>query len=350
LQKGEIVTLTGEVTEGWTQVKHNGDIGWVSTQYLNKIAPETQSKPTVQETPKTSTTTQTKTTTAEKTQTTTQTQTATGGTSTTTQTKTTATGSFQINGTTLTKYNGNEKSVIIPNTVTTIGDEAFSGNTNLTSVTIPASVTSIGENIFWSCTNLTDINVEAGNSMYSSSGGVLLDKSGKLLLLCPNGKGAFTIPSSVTTIKPRAFDRCNRLTSVTIPNSITSIGDYAFYNATGLKSVTIPSSVTSIGDSAFAQSGLTSVTIPASVTTIGQSAFQSSHLTSVTFAGSIARGNWGNRPFPDAASVIDSRGRTGVQYTPFENAYFNDGTGTVPNGIPGTYVYDSSVGGMWQRQ
>ena len=99
---------------------------------------------------------------------------------------------------------------------------------NLTSVTIPNSVTSIGGDAFRGCTGLTSV----------------------------------TIPNSVTSIGSYAFYNCTGLTSVTIPNSVTSIGSWAFSGCSGLTSVTIPNSVTSIGSAAFAGcSGLTSVTI-----------------------------------------------------------------------------------------
>ena len=122
--------------------------------------------------------------------------------------------------------NGN---VIIPASVTSIEERAFSGCGGLTSVTIPASVTSIEERAFSGCSGLTSV----------------------------------TIPSSVTSIGRSAFSICSGLTSVTISEGVTSIGDYAFYDCSGLTSVTIPSSVTSIGSSAFSGcSGLTSITLP----------------------------------------------------------------------------------------
>ena len=105
----------------------------------------------------------------------------------------------------------------IPDSVTSIGNDAFLGCGSLTSVTIPNSVTTIGSSAFGSCTSLTSV----------------------------------TIPDSVTTIGDEAFYGCFSLTSVTISDSVTTIGNYAFCDCSSLTSVTIPDSVTSIGDSAF---------------------------------------------------------------------------------------------------
>jgi hypothetical protein len=139
--------------------------------------------------------------------------------------------------------------VTIPNSVTSIGIQAFMDNA-LTTVTIPNSVTSIGTNAF-----------------------------------ADNALTTVTIPNSVTSIGYGAF-YTNALTSVSIGNSVTSIGDYAFRD-NPLTSVTIPNSVTSIGVGAFEDNLLTSVTIPNSVTTIGNSAFANNALTTVTIGNSV---------------------------------------------------------------
>ena len=143
----------------------------------------------------------------------------------------------------------------IPESVTSIGDEAFSNCSSLTSVTIPDSVTSIGYRAFYYCTSLTSI----------------------------------TIPDSVTSIGSFTFDGCWSLTSVTIGNSVTSIGDYAFRVCSSLTSVTIPDSVTSIGYEAFSNCrSLTSVTIGKRVNWIGVGAFgYCTSLTSVTIPDSV---------------------------------------------------------------
>ena len=183
-------------------------------------------------------------------------------------------------------------SVTIPDSVTSIGKWAFSECKSLTSVTIPGSVTSIGVGAFASCTSLTGIWVAEGSSHYSSdASGVLFNKDMTTLVQCPGAFAAYTIPDSVTRIGERAFYYCTSLTSVTIPNSVRSIGKWAFRGCSSLTSVTIPNSVTSIDDGTFAScTSLTSVTIPNSVTYFGEWAFDDcTSLTDVYYAGSKAQ-------------------------------------------------------------
>ena len=156
---------------------------------------------------------------------------------------------------------------IIPNSVTSIGEFAFSDCSGLTSVAIPNSVTSIGESAFARCSGLTSVTFNAEKCTYMGS------DSYPVFNDCIN-LTTLNIGNKVTTIPNSAFRDCSGLSSVTIPNSVTSIGDYAFSSCSGLTSVTIGNSVTSIGDYAFSScSGLTSVTIGNSVTSIGDYAF-----------------------------------------------------------------------------
>ncbi|MCI7430397.1 MAG: leucine-rich repeat domain-containing protein [Bacteroidales bacterium] len=184
------------------------------------------------------------------------------------------------------------KDLVISNSVTSIGNYAFSGCSGLTSITIPNSVTSIGEYAFSGCSGLTSITIP--NSVTSI---------GEYAFKYCSSLTSVTIPNSVTSIGRSAFYGCSGLTSVTIPNSVTSIGSYAFYGCSGLTSLTIPNSVTSIGSYAFEEcSGLTSVTIPNSVTSIGMYAFEGcSGLTSVL---------WNAKNFADFSSR---------DYAPFYN-------------------------------
>ena len=102
---------------------------------------------------------------------------------------------FNKNRTTLIAYRAKETNYTIPNSVTTIGEHAFSDCDSLTSINIPNSVTTIGKGAFSYCDSLTSIN----------------------------------IPNSVTTIGEGAFSHCDSLTSINIPNSVTTIEDGAFY-------------------------------------------------------------------------------------------------------------------------
>ena len=167
--------------------------------------------------------------------------------------------------------------LIIPNSVTSIGNSAFANCSGLTSVTIGNSVTSIGSSAFSYCSGLTSVTIGSG-----------VTSIGNYAFRECSGLTSVTIPNSVTSIGSSTFYNCSGLTSVTIPNSVTSIGSSAFYGCSGLTSITIPNSVTSIGNYAFYGSGLTSVTIPNSVTSIGINAFANcSKLTSVTIPNSV---------------------------------------------------------------
>lgn len=183
-------------------------------------------------------------------------------------------------------------SITIPDSVVSIGNEAFFG-CGLTSITIPDGVTNIGDYAFRVCFNLTGINVSAGNTAYCSENGVLYNKEKTEIICFPNKKPdtMFIIPSSVTSIAVGAFAECHSLTSIIIPNGIESIGNDVFNSCSSLTSITIPDGVTSIGDKAFfGCTSLTSVTIPNSVTSIGNDAFKDcdSDKLKVNYIGSPA--------------------------------------------------------------
>ena len=173
-------------------------------------------------------------------------------------------------------------SVVIPDSVTSIGDHAFYNCSGLTSVTIPDGVTSISDYAFNNCSSLTSIAIP--ESVTSIGSYAFYDCSSLT---------SVTIPDGVTSISRSTFRGCSSLTSVTIPDGVTSIGEYAFAYCSDLRNVTLPNSVTSIDDNAFVDCGLLSITIPDSVTSIGDSAFKScSFLREITlpFVGATKGG------------------------------------------------------------
>ena len=166
-------------------------------------------------------------------------------------------------------------SIEIPNSVTSISSFAFYYCTGLTSVVIPNSVTYIGNGAFRYCDGLEQMTVEMGNTVYDSRdncNAIIETASNTLIAGCRNT----VIPNSVTSIGDYAFSQCYGLTSIEIPNSVTSIGEGAFESCTSLTSIEIPNSVTSIGYAAFYYCyGLTSMTVHAEMPpTLGEYAFE----------------------------------------------------------------------------
>ena len=203
--------------------------------------------------------------------------------------------------------------------VTNIGQEAFSGS-NITSIVIPESVQTIGASAFYSCYELTSISLPENLKNIDFATFAYCKKLPKI-----------TIPRNVTSIGPSAFYGCYVLDSLTIPENVTSIGEKAFYSCSSLKTIIwnaykyentieksplydianalrtiifgdsmthipnhmcynlklnkiiLPIGLESIGDMAFSGSNITSIVIPDSVQTIGASAFHSCYeLTSIS--------------------------------------------------------------------
>ncbi len=136
-------------------------------------------------------------------------------------------------------------------------------NQNIKSYVIPSSVTSIGKGAFSFCDSLSEIVI-------SSS----VTSIGDLAFSCCRSLSEIVIPSSVTSIGVGAFSSCDSLSEIVIPSSVTSIGDCAYSYCRSLSEIVIPSSVTSIGVGAFSFcDSLSEIVIPFSVTSIGDSAF-----------------------------------------------------------------------------
>ena len=260
-------------------------------------------------------------------------------------------------------------SVSIPNSVTTIGEMAFARCGNLTSVNIGNSVSEIGDWAFVSCSSLTSIVVDNGNSKYDSRNNcnaIIETASNTLIAGCMStvipgsvisiGYSAFydssgltsvDIPNSVTTIGKAAFHGCSGLTSVTIPNSVTTIDDYAFQSCSNLTSVDLPNTITAISDGVFGWCyNLTSVDIPNSVTTIGNSAFYNcSQLTNVDIPNSVT--TIGNGAFMYCSGLTNLDIPNTVNYIgQGAFSYCTDLTNvTIPNSV--THIEEEAFSCCW---
>ena len=165
--------------------------------------------------------------------------------------------------------------------VTKIPDEAFSGS-RLQSIVIPNSVTEIGEYAFDGCSKLTDTQLPDG-----------LKKIGSFAFRSCESLQDIAIPKSVTEIGKYAFDSCSKLTDIQLPDGLKKIGNYAF-NSTSLESITIPQNITEINEGTFWMcEKLKSITIPQAVTEIGSNAFGYCNITKIQLPENLKKiGNY----------------------------------------------------------
>ena len=168
-------------------------------------------------------------------------------------------------------------SVIIPNSVTHIGTNAFDSCTKLKHVTIGANVKDIGKDAFSNCPNIYSVAWNAKNCTSWGFG---------------SNVTSFTLGSDVEVIPDGLCYGMYLLNNVNIPNGVISIGNSAFYGCSGLTSITIPNSTIYIGSNAFANcTGVPLLDIPNNVTKIGENAFENVQM--IRYCG-IAQGQpWG---------------------------------------------------------
>ena len=193
-------------------------------------------------------------------------------------------------------------SITIPDSVTSIGNSAFSNCTKLQSITIPDSVTSIGYNAFERCYSLTSVTLgngitHIGTNAFNGCNSLTDVTIAEDIQLTSIEYGTFndcyylaniTIPDSVTSIGKYAFSNCRSLTNITIPDGVITIGERAFYYCESLQSITIPSSVTSIGEEAFYYcTSLKNLTVENYATSIGKGAFSSCPIENATIPSTV---------------------------------------------------------------
>lgn len=163
--------------------------------------------------------------------------------------------------------------VMLPNTITNIGNYAFYGCSKLPCITIPDSVTNIGDFAFSYCSQMTNANLGNGitsiafetfyycTQLQNVGLGSNLNNIGIQAFMDCSSLAKVTIPDSVTCIQFGAFRSCSSLTQILIPGSVTTIESGAFYACASLTNVTVPNTVSRIGSSVFSNSGLVRVTV-----------------------------------------------------------------------------------------
>ena len=202
----------------------------------------------------------------------------------------------------------------IPNTISTIGNNAFVGCSRMTSVDIPNSVTSIGDAVFSGCSSLTAVD----------------------------------IPGSVRSIGRSAFKNCTGLTAVEIGNSVTSIGNSAFLDCPNLETVYFnATNCTNCGNSSYPAfpSTLKNVTIGSNVKKISDIAFNNcTELVRVAYPNTVTN------PFPDNANTYF------YSYEPTQVSLINNGIYSADGNtlyfapwIKGSYVVPSSITAIGEK-
>lgn len=230
---------------------------------------------------------------------------------------------FQMNGTILVKYTGTAKTVSVPASVETIGEEAFAEHTEIETIQfkgnkvtdvlyrafagcngireikLPDSVEELGNGVFSDCTSLKKVEFGIGlhklgigpfanclsletltipknNTSFTMDDSCLYDKDKTIiyLMLPTRKKEAYTMPSTITDIAEYAFWDCENLKGISLSSNLKEIPDYSFANCKSLKGITISYSVNNIGLKAFSDCvNLVTVDIPASVSFIHDTAF-----------------------------------------------------------------------------
>ena len=183
--------------------------------------------------------------------------------------------------------------VVIPDSVVSIGDNAFYGCVDLIEVTIPNSVTTIGNGAFMACKNLTTVNIDTINSTLATIGDRAFARATSLVTL--------RLPYSLKTVGENAFNGCSALTTVTFDG---------YDSVTGMLDETKLSGLTEIGASAFLNAkNLAQIKIPEGITVIKESTFEGcSSLVSVEFVRSSKLTKIENQAFTGCAklgSVLD---------------------------------------------
>ena len=206
----------------------------------------------------------------------------------------------------------NLKIISLPQSVETIGAQAFKDVRELCDFTIPQSLTSIGKGAFFGCTFIENVS----------------------------------IPNGVTTLSDEVFKGCSSLQSVSFSDGVTSIGISAFEGCTQLKDVSFPSTLTSIENSAFNGCAIEKLTLPPALKTIGNMAFSGcNNLTELHIPSAVE--NIGDQAFSGCSLLNDIYTYTVEPTTITETTFSTFNTATLHVPMTSFWNYYWNIG--WSR-
>ncbi|MBR4719138.1 MAG: leucine-rich repeat domain-containing protein [Lachnospiraceae bacterium] len=317
-------------------------------------------------------------------------------------------GNYEMDGSTLVRYTGSDEMITLPNTVQTIGKDAFSGNSTLLKVVIPDSVrnidfaafencsnlmqvvipesvraigssafsgceqlqyvnipkkcTQIGSAAFAKCGKLTGISVAPGNESYVCVDGVLYSIDGKKVIqyLAGRTRGSYNMPSTVESIEEYAFWGAPQLADISLSSKLKEIPEYAFANCSGLTNVVLPYNIESLMAYSFSDCyNLRNVSLPDSVGYIDEKAFYLTNNVMVNYYDSdeakrkVAEAGVSEEDFADYIGTVSSNSYdVSVSGSAGEKTYLNQMpyvSSVTPdysdNKIPGELASGKIVGG-----
>lgn len=156
------------------------------------------------------------------------------------------------------------KEIIIPDTVSKIGDDAFWNCHAIDVLKLPKSVIEIGDTIVM--TGVYMIEIAEDNPVYKNVDEYVLSKDGTLLIMVcrkEDGKGrSYTLPDGIKIIGENAFEVANNVEEIILPNGVEEIRSNAFYNCPWLTKIYIPETVNTIDSTAFYNSNNVTIITP----------------------------------------------------------------------------------------